>query len=231
MSQLVLPARQLQKAHQQDKLHLLWMGLFARACLQAFSNAGYTQWLYLSVWFITWHYAIMAVLVVGAARRAAGEHCQQRQIWSANGQRISAVLSCNTWTTLWGQLVAVAVPACRKLCLCVYVCVPEVAGKWGAYQYAERTNGHKQRSPLWVLSIPLALPGVVALDLLMLLTTVLPLLSRNGSGSGISSFLSNYNFTRLFLDSCASQSHKQSCRCVWWPASFSWVVLPHVWRQ
>jgi hypothetical protein len=39
--------------------------------LQAFSRAGYTLWLYVSIWFVTWHYVLMAGLVVGAVRRAA----------------------------------------------------------------------------------------------------------------------------------------------------------------
>ncbi|WIA12491.1 hypothetical protein OEZ85_012524 [Tetradesmus obliquus] len=124
--------------------------------MQAFSRAGYTLWLYLSIWFVTWHYTIMAGLLVGAARRAAA--------------------------------------------------------KWGAYEYADRSGGSRPRSPLWLLSLPVALPGVVALDLMMLLTSVLSLMVRHkskgtGAGSGssgsaavLSSFLSNYNFTRLFLE-------------------------------
>jgi hypothetical protein len=40
--------------------------------LQAFSRAGYTLWLHLSIWFVTWHYLLMAGLVVGDVRRAAG---------------------------------------------------------------------------------------------------------------------------------------------------------------
>jgi hypothetical protein len=63
-----------------------------------------------------------------------------------------------------------------------------------------------------MLSIPVALPGVVALDLMMLLTSVLPLMVRHkgkggsssssssGGAAVLSSFLSNYNFTRLFLE-------------------------------
>lgn len=86
------------------------------------------------------------------------------------------------------------------------------AAKWGAYEYADRSGGSRPRSPLWLLSLPVALPGVVALDLMMLLTSVLPLMVRHkskgtGAGSGssgsaavLSSFLSNYNFTRLFLE-------------------------------
>jgi hypothetical protein len=87
-----------------------------------------------------------------------------------------------------------------------------LAAKWGAYEYADRSSGSRPRSPLWLLSIPVALPGVVALDLMMLLTSVLPLMVRprgkgassSSGGSGgaavLSSFLSNYNFTRLFLE-------------------------------
>jgi hypothetical protein len=61
---------------------------------------------------------------------------------------------------------------------------------------------------LWLLSLPVALPGVVALDLMMLFTSVMVRHKGKGanssSGSGgaavLSSFLSNYNFTRLFLE-------------------------------
>jgi hypothetical protein len=85
------------------------------------------------------------------------------------------------------------------------------AAKWGAYEYADRSSGSRPRSPLWLLSLPVALPGVVVLDLMMLFTSVLPLMVRHkgkgansSSGSGgaavLSSFLSNYNFTRLFLE-------------------------------
>jgi hypothetical protein len=85
------------------------------------------------------------------------------------------------------------------------------AAKWGACEYADRSSGSRPRSPLWLLSLPVALPGVVALDLMMLFTSVLPLMVRHkgkgassSSGSGgaavLSSFLSNYNFTRLFLE-------------------------------
>jgi hypothetical protein len=41
---------------------------------------------------------------------------------------------------------------------------------------------------------------VVVLDLLMIVTSLLPLLSHQESSTRLSSFLSNYNFTRLFVE-------------------------------
>ena len=94
----------------------------SRPAPQAFSDAGEALWLGLSLWFITWHYFITAILVILYARR-----------------------------------------------VCAY---PASAG-----------DGRKLRSSWWLLAVPVALPGVVVLDLLMLVTSLLPLISKQvGAG-------------------------------------------------
>jgi hypothetical protein len=96
-------------------------------------------WLSLSILFLTWHYILMAILVIGYVRRL-----------------------CGVWVD----------PA-----------------------------GRRWRHPTWLLVVPVALPLVVVLDLLMLVTSLLPLLRpQERLTQQLSSFLSNYNFTRLFVE-------------------------------
>ena len=48
----------------------------------------------------------------------------------------------------------------------------------------------------WVLYVPVALPAIVLLDLLMLVTSVAPIVLPRLT-TNFSSFMSNYNFSRL----------------------------------
>ncbi|KAG2445343.1 hypothetical protein HYH02_008808 [Chlamydomonas schloesseri] len=51
----------------------------------------------------------------------------------------------------------------------------------------------------WLLMLPLAIPGVVVLDICMLFTSLLPLMFPR-MFANFSSFLSNYNFSRFFIE-------------------------------
>ncbi|KXZ52040.1 hypothetical protein GPECTOR_10g1063 [Gonium pectorale] len=51
----------------------------------------------------------------------------------------------------------------------------------------------------WLLFVPVALPGVVLLDVAMLFTSILPIMFPR-MFSNFSSFLSNYNFSRFFIE-------------------------------
>lgn len=72
--------------------------------------------------------------------------------------------------------------------------------------YTRRTSGRYawweeeiRRSWAWLLFVPFSLPCVLLLDMMMVVTNLLPALAPHAT-TELSSFLSNYNFSRLFME-------------------------------
>ncbi|GFR43398.1 hypothetical protein Agub_g4477, partial [Astrephomene gubernaculifera] len=71
-------------------------------------------------------------------------------------------------------------------------------GDWAAGGAAAALLGCGRRTR-WLLFLPAALPGVAVLDVAMLFTSLLPCMFPRAFAN-FSSFLSNYNFSRLFIE-------------------------------
>ncbi|MEW5308029.1 MAG: hypothetical protein WDW38_000018 [Sanguina aurantia] len=99
--------------------------------------------------------------------------------------------------TLWMALM-ICIMITHFVVLAVLVCAYlRRASRWSILGISSE---HVRHHYLWVLFVPVAVPGVLVLDMCLLGTTLLPMLFKHSLWlASISAFLSNYNFSRLFI--------------------------------